>query len=927
MILSAEQLKSLSQLADRWLVGDGSAREALVLHAHSQGDAFARAFDAMIVQMDVDPGVTDLPPISKAIRDVAMAESAAYVSASGKNSNGSLPPATPPNREPNQHVGPYRLIKELGRGGMGVVWLAERADGQHSRQVALKMPLVENLNWLLAARFARERNILASLEHPSIARLYDAGVDEHTQPYIAIEYVQGVSITEYVKAQRLKPEAIARLFIRVIEAVAHAHTQLVIHRDIKPSNILVDAKGEPHLLDFGIAKLLDDEESATAEATQLTRLSGRAFTLDYASPEQVNNASLGTASDVYSLGVVLYELLTGGRPYRPKGPTRRDLEQAILEQDPGKPSDQRLTTGDSESGKSARRMRGDLDTVVLKALRKDAKFRYATAQAFADDLRRYIEYQPIHARPDGFAYRASKFIRRHRVAVALAAVVAASLVSTSVVTTIQKREAQLQREEARFRADDATSTNDFFFGLLSEIGTSGKPLTPSELLDRGRQTLDRRYVGDPRFMALMYTSLAVSYAQMGHADKEAELRAKAINIARAQPDGNVLAQVLCSEAPRKIRQGLLDAAQALLKEAREKLQAIAAPRIEPQTACFRAEAAYLEWSNQHVAAIEKMQNLVAFLEREHDTRSSRYVGALNDLAHFLSASDRPSEAIGYVRRAGEVLERTGRSHSVARITNLQIEAFTLDRFGETRAASEVSAAAMRRMQGDDLSQPRVESAYSAMDYGVGLHKLADPAATRWFEYAANLAHTRADTNTEMQARTWLAWSHIEGKRLADADAQLLAAERWFATSAHTRFLDRVKLARAGWLLASNDAAAAAVVVSALLKGTGYPEKTTSSMLPGALRLASKIEWALGNSAEAERYANDALRITERSARDPNQSATVGQSHLLIAKARLLEGKKDTAKQALQQALPGLSAGLGEAHPLTLETHSLIASLP
>ena len=479
MQLSAEQLRELASMADAWLNADEAERTRLRAVSAANGADFDRAFGAMVAQLTSTDAPTVLPHIPGAMRDAALAASLerdsdavasdlpvaagaqadarvddeATFTAFGRN----LPS---PERASGQRIGPYRLIKELGRGGMGVVWLAERADGQHSRQVALKMPLVENLNWLLAARFARERNILASLEHPGIARLYDAGVDQATQPYIAIEYVHGQPITDYVKEKRLKPEATAQLFIRVIEAVAHAHTQLVIHRDIKPSNILVDAKGEPHLLDFGIAKLLDDEDSPTADATQLTRLSGRALTLDYASPEQVNNASLGTASDVYSLGVVLYELLTGRRPYDPKGPTRRDLEQAILDQDPAKPSDQRLITGDSESGKSARRIRGDLDTVVLKALRKDPKQRYATAQAFADDLKRYLAYEPIAAKPDAGWYRVGRFVRRHRVGVVAGVLVLLTFFG-GFASTLH------QADLARKQAQRAETVRDFVEGIFS----------------------------------------------------------------------------------------------------------------------------------------------------------------------------------------------------------------------------------------------------------------------------------------------------------------------------------------------------------------------------------------------------------------------------------------------------------------------------
>ena len=399
MQLSTEQLKTLATLADRWLAASPAKRDALSAEATALGVDFERAFSVMATQLNADNSATLLPPISDSLRHAA-------ISVAETTSAGALDlDSVPPSREPGQHVGPYRLIKEIGRGGMGVVWLAARADGQHERQVALKMPLVENLNWLLAARFARERNILASLEHPGIARLYDAGVDAETQPYIALEYVVGQSINDYVRDQQLKPEATVALFTKVINAVSHAHAQLVIHRDIKPTNILVDAKGEPHLLDFGIAKLLDDEDSMSAETTQLTRMSGRALTLDYASPEQVNGQTLGTASDVYALGVVLYELLTGNKPYAPKGRTRRDLELAIVEQEPTKPSDKLMLTGTSEAGKTARRIRGDLDTVVLKALKKDPRQRYATAQAFADDLKRYLAFGAIKAQSGSKLYR------------------------------------------------------------------------------------------------------------------------------------------------------------------------------------------------------------------------------------------------------------------------------------------------------------------------------------------------------------------------------------------------------------------------------------------------------------------------------------------------------------------------------------------
>lgn len=501
MRLTIDQMRELADLADAWLNADATQREILRESAVARGPAFSQAFQAMVSQLTLADAPTVLPAISHAMRSEALLASVLQSDATqhfddSPSSDGrertvwgdggalARPSgrATHPERVGGQRIGPYRLIKELGRGGMGVVWLAERADGQHTRQVALKMPLVENLNWLLAARFARERNILASLEHPGIARLYDAGVDEEVQPYIAIEYVVGQAINAHVQAQRLRPDAIVALFIRVIDAVAHAHAHLVIHRDIKPGNILVDEKGQPHLLDFGIAKLLDDEDTDSVDATQLTRIAGRALTLDYASPEQVNAQALGTASDIYSLGVVLYELLTGVKPYRPDGGTRRDLERAILEQEPTRPSDRLQLSGTSGASRSARQVRGDLDTIVLKALKKEPRDRYATAQAFADDLRRYLAYEPIAAKPDNGWYRMRKFVRRNRVMVAAAAAVLATA-SVGFVTTMQQAE-RAEREAVRANSEATQKRQEALraTGAAEEARAQAKNATAQTLL-------------------------------------------------------------------------------------------------------------------------------------------------------------------------------------------------------------------------------------------------------------------------------------------------------------------------------------------------------------------------------------------------------------------------------------------------------------
>jgi eukaryotic-like serine/threonine-protein kinase len=362
-----------------------------------------------------------------------------------------------------QLVGAYRLQKEIGRGGMANVWLAERADGSFARQVALKLPHISYARRDLIGRFMRERNILASLEHPNIARLYDAGVSENGIPYLAMEYVEGKPISQYAQENSLDIPARLHLFLQVLDAVQFAHERLVIHRDLKPSNILVSNQGEVRLLDFGIAKLLGQDQ--LTNETELTQSAGRALTLDYASPEQVRGESLTTASDVYSLGVILYELLTGTRPYRLKITTPAQLEQAIIDSDPTQPSARVLLEASKETRDDAKRrakvLAGDLDTITMKALQKKTLSRYTTAAELSAELKRYLKFEPIQAQPESAWYAFGKFVRRNRVPVAGSVALVASLAAGLVGTLWQADRAGKAAARATVEAQRANAINDF----------------------------------------------------------------------------------------------------------------------------------------------------------------------------------------------------------------------------------------------------------------------------------------------------------------------------------------------------------------------------------------------------------------------------------------------------------------------------------
>lgn len=354
------------------------------------------------------------------------------------------------------HIGPYRVEREIGRGGMGIVYLAVRDDDQLRQPVALKVFHAGTHRADLTARFLAEREILAQLDHPHIARLLFGGVTEDGLPYFAMEYVEGQPITDHGSTLGINDRL--QLFLDVCAAVQHAHRHLIVHRDLKPSNILVTPTGEVKLLDFGIAKLLD--ETPVPGTRPLTQTGLRLMTPEYAAPEQIRAEPITTATDVYQLGVLLYELLAGRRPYRLPSLLLHEVARVICEEPPEKPStavthiqDSKANIDEATRNRLRRRLEGDLDTIVLMAMRKEPERRYASAEALADDLHRHLNELPVRARPDTLSYRASKFIRRHRLSVVAASLMALLILGFGVAMAIQA--ARIARE--RDRAEEATA--------------------------------------------------------------------------------------------------------------------------------------------------------------------------------------------------------------------------------------------------------------------------------------------------------------------------------------------------------------------------------------------------------------------------------------------------------------------------------------
>ena len=533
MQISQSDLNLLAQLADQYLDLGPSEHDGWLTDVKMAHPQLATALAAMVDKSDTR---RNLPPMSLTMLADEQVEYLEFA-------EGAI-------------VGPYRLLRKIGQGGMGVVWLAEQADGQLSRQVALKLPL-QRLDPGLEKRgqrmrFLRERQILSILDHPGIAQLFDAGVTEDGQPYMAMQYVSGQNINDYCNQRNLDLAARIKLFIELLAAVQYAHSVLIVHRDIKPGNIIVTEEGRVVLLDFGVAKLLMPETTLliTPELSGgLTEIAPAALTLDYASPEQVANQNVGTGTDIYSLGIVLYELLAGCRPYRLQRASRAAMEEAILDQEILPPS-ARVTDAAAKNLKLTRQalcrqLKGDLNAILLKALARKPERRYATAREFGSDLEHWLNKEPVSAQPDRIGYRMGRLLRREwKLISALAAVMLILLLTTTlaVLQTIEANRsnlaAQLSSKNAIEEARKAKAVTAFLKDLFnrSSMGQNNPELerkkTAQDLLDDGARRIKAELHDTPELQIEMMHLMAQLYAQMYLPQRSFDIYEQAVTVAR-----------------------------------------------------------------------------------------------------------------------------------------------------------------------------------------------------------------------------------------------------------------------------------------------------------------------------------------------------------------------------------------------------------
>ncbi len=861
-----------------------------------------------------------------------------------------------------QRLGPWTIEAPLGEGGMASVWLARRSDGRHEGQAAIKLMHGRLHGTLATQRFEREGRILARLEHPHIARLLDAGVtadSEGGQPYLVLELVRGEPIDRWCDEHRLDVQARLRLFVDVVQAVAAAHAQLVVHRDLKPGNVMVDGQGQVKLLDFGIARLLDEGEggaaSPAAAAQALTRTGQLTFTPAWAAPEQVRGEPVSTATDVWALGVLLCQLLTGR--HASGLPWTSDLTawmHAAALPETKRPS-QLAGTGDDAGPLAAarglqpaglvRRLQGDLDQIVRRALAEEPSRRYGSAQALADDVQRHLRNEPVSAVADTVGYRASKFVRRNRLMVGAASTTLLALIAGVLGTTWQAVEAQrqraqaelqlqaalVQRAEARYQARASTAAGEFMSGLLSEIGPGGEALKPEQLLDRGRELAQKNFAGDPALLSELLMGLLVRYQILGKRDSELELRALAEEAARRSGDTNTLAQALCAGVYAEIETGRPEVAQARVNEARRVLATSATPtRLAVEHVCLNAEADLAGARADSPAAVRYSQQAVELFEAADEREGMAYIVALGNLAYHLNDAGQTKAAFEIILKLGAAMDRVGRGGTRDRLTVMINETLLRVRFGEMQQAETVIRDAVQRAQGPDLTRPSVDMGL-ARAYGVVLqHMRRDDQALVWLRYAAGRGRAERNPRIEIESHLNMAATHRQAGRLAqarsalgDADAALPAGGTQAADLLVTADRERAQQA-----LQSGDVPQARALMKAQLKQLDYAgAKPRETDLLFTLPVAARAALAAGELEEAGTLADAALLRATRIARLPEQSSRVGQALWLQGDVQQRQGKPSEALAAWQRALPVLVAALGEQHPQTLELRARLASRP
>ena len=843
---------------------------------------------------------------------------------------GTLLPAASQASMAGQTIGPYRLLSPIGEGGMGTVWLAERSDGRFERQVAVKFLRFSVASHGGAERFKREGMILGQLAHPHIAELIDAGVTSNGEPYLVLEHVEGEQIDEYCDKRKLDISARVCLFLDVLGAVAQAHANLIVHRDIKPSNVLVRGDGQVKLLDFGIAKLLTDE-GTSGGATLLTQEGGGALTPQYAAPEQVSGGVVTTATDGYALGLLLYLLLTGQHPAGPGPHSPADLIKAITETEPPLASEA-IPTGDSQSVARARgttpetlrrQLRGDLDTIVGKTLKKNAAERYGSAVALADDLQRYLNHEPIRARPDTIAYRAAKFARRNRVSVALTAAAVAATIAGLVGTMTQAHTARQQRDLALRQLNRAEAINEFNQFILSDASPSGKSFTARELLDGALHILERQHGTRGDRVELM-AGVGLQYSLLGDQNEATRIMEQAYKLSGGVTDPGVRAVTACQLASALVEGGDLVRAETLFQEGMRELPGetqFALDRME----CLRRGSEVAQERGDAGEGVARMEAAQQALHNSTSDTDWSEVEVLMDLGEAYRVAGQNYKASSVFEKLNTFLSTLGRDDTRTAGVLYNDWALALEKLGRPLEAERLLRRSIGIQGGgtEDSAPPIVLNNYAmilrtlarleeALNYSARSYRKAQQTADHFTIYRS------------LYLRALIYLDQRDYEHAADMLAQLEPIVRrqfspdnlWFGLLASAQALLESGKGNSQQALFLADQAVDNIERSIKFKGQG------ADFLPMLLLRRATVELAAARPAPGEADATRALALFQAAAQPGALSSYIGTAYLKLGNALQAQGKSDRARAAFRSAAEHLEKTLGSDHPDTRTARQL-----
>jgi serine/threonine-protein kinase len=807
-------------------------------------------------------------------------------------------------------VGPYQIEAQIGRGGMGSVWRARRIDGRYEGKVAVKFLHAAWVGQAAEERFRTEGIILGRLDHPNIARLLDAGILDGNQPYIVLEYVEGEPIDIHCERLRLSLEERSRLFLEVLAAVGQAHAHLIVHRDLKPANILVTHDGSVKLLDFGIAKLLDDDRGALHATTV------GVMTPLYAAPEQLLGRPALTATDVYALGLVYYLLLTGAHPLAREFQSNAEIFNAVLTKDP-LPASTLAGTGPIRPQALA----GDLDNILGKALKKNPAERYDSVALFADDIQRFLAHQPVKARPDTLRYRTSKFVRRNRGSVITAAATALALVLAAAAAVWEAHTARQERDVALTAERRADSVGEFLTVLVGNIGNSVSPQTIRPQFDHARELVEKQLYDDPRVKANLLRYLAGRYAEFGDSSLAVTLLEEAREVLRNVDEPVDSAQLDCSIANFDDDLGRAEEADRHIRRAVSVLSSLGnsvRPEVRADCRVVESYVATSRGENRRSIsaariALAEIENAGVHLGLQHDT-------VVNALARAEARAGFNGIAVALLRdlRRSDVAQ--GRDRTLGGWIHGFNEARDLLAGGRTAEAE--------RLGRDLLVSSRQFSNNSNNFHGISLMEGESLFALGRVEESIPLLTEAVASDTGPDAT-------LEST-LALIEAQLRSGDR---SGAH-RELDLQRDRLTGAIERRSSEAAEVLRVRALDSlETGDPQSAEALLaqaaglamdadgLPTAAwrRIAAlRAEVALkrGATGDACRYAEAAVGRAREEAVDPTSSAWTGEALLLRSRCNAAAGRIEHARADARLASLQLEPNLGHDHPLTRQAREL-----